>query len=124
MELKFKDECYAIVGSAFEVYNELGFGFLETVYQEALAKEFSIRKIPFIEQAKLQINYKTHTLNHHYFADFICFADIIIELKAIKAIQDETRAQTINYLKATNLKLAVILNFGNSKKLEYERLVF
>ncbi len=124
MEVLYKDECYEIVGACFEVYNELGSGFLEAVYQKALKKELSFRKVPFIEQPKLEIQYKGSLLRQYYQPDFICFSKIILELKTAKLISDEHRAQTINYLKATGFKLALIGNFGNKNKLEYERIIF
>ncbi|MEQ9824236.1 MAG: GxxExxY protein [Puniceicoccaceae bacterium] len=124
MELIYKEECYSIVGAAFEVFNELGSGFLEAVYQDALNCEFNNQSIPFVEKPKLQIQFKGITLNSYYSPDFVVYSKIIVEIKAVKSILDEHRAQTLNYLKATGLKLAVLINFGNPKKLEYERLLF
>lgn len=123
MPLFYKDEAYAIVGACFEVYNELGSGFLEAVYQEALGLEFHNRKIPFVEHPKLEIHYKGHRLCQHYEPDFIAYSKIIIEIKAIKALDDVHRAQLHNYLKATSFKLGLLINFADPRKLVHERVV-
>ena len=123
MELVLKNESYAIIGAAFEVYNHLGSGYLESVYQEALALEFENQTIPFLEHPKVEIFYKEIILKQHYIPDFLCHSEVIIEIKAAKTLCDEHRAQAINYLKSTNHKLAILLNFGNPQKLEYERLI-
>jgi GxxExxY protein len=123
MELIFKDEVYAIMGAAMEVHKELGSGFLEAVYQEALEIEFSNRKIPFESQRNLRINYKDRVLEKVYIADFICFEQILVELKAQGYLTGKEEAQVLNYLKATGLKLGVVINFGSSPKLEWKRLV-
>ena len=118
--LLFKDEVYKIVGAAFEVSNTLGCGFLEAVYQEALEIEFQDNHIPFESQKKINIAYKGNTLAKEYIADFICFDSIIVEIKAIKKITEIEEAQLINYLKATQKPVGVIINFG-STKLEWKR---
>ena len=118
--LIFKDEVYQIVGAAMEVSNHLGCGFLEAVYQEALEIEFTERLIPYEPQKRITISYKTRVLNKEYMADFLCYDRIIVEIKAIKAITEIEEAQLLNYLKATNLPLGLIINFG-SKKLEWKR---
>ena len=122
MDLIYKDESYKIIGACMEVHNELGCGFLESVYQEALAKEFFLQNIIFEKEKQILINYKGYSLNKNFFADFICFDKIIIELKAIDNLASEHEAQVINYLKATNMKLGLLVNFGK-EKLEYKRLV-
>lgn len=94
MELIYKEECYSIVGAAFEVYNELGSGFLEAVYQDALNCEFNNQSIPFVEKPKLQIQFKGITLNSYYSPDYVVYSKIIVEIKAVKSILDEHRAQT------------------------------
>ena len=105
------------------VHQELGHGFLEAVYQEALEKEFIIMGIPFKREASLTIYYKNEPLGKFYIADFICFGKIILEIKALSAITPEHQAQIINYLKATGLKLGIIVNFGKTN-LEHKRIVY
>jgi GxxExxY protein len=122
-ELLFKEEVFQIVGAAMEVYNQLGNGFLEGVYQEALAMEFGLRGIPFQAQAPLQITYKGQALNHKYVPDFVVYDQIIIELKAIKAMGANEEAQLLNYLKASGLRVGLLLNFGAERRLEWSRFV-
>ncbi len=117
------DESYALMGAAFEVYKELGPGFLEAVYEEALARELVTRNIPFRRQVPLVIHYKGCPLDKHYVCDLIVFDRIIVELKAIRCITDIDLAQTLNYLKATGHPLALILNFSAPGKLEWKRVV-
>ena len=119
-EIVFKEEAYAIVGACFEVYNEMGCGFVEPVYQECLAMEFMAR---FYPQRQLALKYKGRLLEGKYKPDFICFEKIIVEIKALKELCDEHRAQVHNYLKATGYKLGLLINFGHHPKLEYERIV-
>jgi len=121
--LLFKEESYQIVGACFEVYKEKGNGFLEAVYQECLAIEFSKLGVPFVEHPKLQLKYKGQDLKQIYEPDFLCFGQIIIEIKAVKNLLDEHRAQIINYLKATNMPLGLLVNFGHYPKIEHERLI-
>jgi GxxExxY protein len=111
---------YAIIGAAIEVHRRLGPGFLEAVYQEALAIEFAERSIPFVREVDIPIIYRDIQLACTYRADFIRYSDIIVELKAIKQLSDLERAQTINYLKATGVKRGLLLNFG-APSLEKER---
>lgn len=115
-------QTYAIIGAAMEVHRELGRGFLEAVYQEALAIEFSVRSIPFEREVMLPVHYKGEVLACSYRADFIAFREVIIEIKAIKQLTDIERSQAINYLRATGYTRALLLNFG-SASLEYERIV-
>jgi GxxExxY protein len=119
----YKTESYNIVGACFEVYKELGTGFLESVYQECLEHEFKTRNIPFLAQPLLELSYKGLTLKQVYRPDFICYNEIIIELKAVSVLLDEHKSQVLNYLKATKLRLGLLINFGHHKLLEYERLV-
>lgn len=105
-----------------EVYNELGCGFLEAVYQEAIAIEFEDRSIPFIREKSLRIQYKQRVLQTSYRADFIIFDKILVEIKAIDALTDKDSSQVLNYLNATNLKLGILINFGASDKLESKRI--
>ena len=122
-EMLFREESYRIIGACFEVYNELGSGFLEAVYQEALRREFQWQGIPFQEKPQIELYYKESRLDQTYQPDFLCYDQIIVELKAAKALGDDHRAQTINYLKATHTRLGLLVNFGHHPKLESERFV-
>lgn len=122
-DILFKEESYNIMGSLFEVYKEMGCGFLEPVYQECVELELTDRRIPFVAQVQLKLSYKHHTLKSKYIPDAICYGEIVLELKAIKEIADEHRAQVHNYLKATSYRLGIIANFGHYPKLQYERIV-
>lgn len=119
-----KDErTYKIIGAAMEVHKELGCGFLEPVYQEALGIDFQLREIPFRREENLPIYYKGKTLATIYRADFLCYDTIVVELKALAQLSGKEESQIINYLKATGLKTGLLLNFG-SKSLEYKRFIF
>ena len=121
--LIYKSECYRIIGGCMEVYNEMGCGFLEAVYQECLEYEFGDRKIPFVSQQQLQVQFKKRILKSVYIPDFICYDQIIVEIKGTSDLTDKFRAQMINYLKATGLKLGLLVNFGK-QDLQYERIVY
>ena len=108
----FEEETYAIRGAVFEVYREMGCGFLEAVYQECLEKEFVLRNIPFVSQKDLTLSYKGQALKQTYKPDFICYGKIIVEIKALSATTGEHKAQVLNYLKATREKLGLLVNFG------------
>jgi GxxExxY protein len=118
----FPDECYAIQGAVFDVYREVGCGFLESVYQECLEREFRLRQLPFEAQKELVLSYKGEQLAQTYKPDFICFGKIIVELKAVKEIAPEHKAQLLNYLKITGLELGLLINFGAYPKAEIVRL--
>lgn len=120
--LLYRDECYAIQGAIFDVYREMGCGFLEAVYQECLEKEFRSRNLSFVAQKELSLSYKGEPLNQTYKPDFICYGKIIVELKAIKEIAPEHKAQLLNYLKATGLELGLLINFGTYPKVEIVRI--
>ncbi len=122
-DLIYKDEVYAIVGAAFEVHKELGCGFLEAVYQEAFQLELQSRNIPFIPQKQLILFYKGQRLAKEYYADIVCYNNIIVELKALDQLSPNATAQILNYLKASRLKVGVLINFGSSS-LEWKRFVF
>ncbi|MGB7200958.1 MAG: GxxExxY protein [Pyrinomonadaceae bacterium] len=122
-DLLYRDEVYAIIGAAVEVHKELGKGFLEPVYQEALEIEFSMRKVPFVSQERLRLFYKGVELKKEYIPDFLCFGQIIVEIKAIDRLTNIEIAQLINYLKATKLRLGLLINFGSSGRLEWKRFV-
>ena len=123
IKIVFKEESYKIVGACFEVYKEKGNGFLEAVYQECLAIEFAAQSIPFVEKPILRLDYKGRDLKQTYEPDFLCFDQIIVEIKAVKHLTDEHRAQIINYLKATDKQLGLLVNFGHYPKIEHERFV-
>lgn len=122
-EILYKDEAYKIIGACMEVYNEMGHGFLEAVYQECLELEFGDRGIPFASQRQLSLSFKGRKLKTVYVPDFFCFEKIVVEIKGVSKVTDSHRAQTINYLKATEMRLGLLVNFGDSGKLVYERLV-
>ncbi len=121
--LLFPDESYALMGAAFEVYKELGPGFLEGVYESAFARELEKRGIPFRRQVSFDVLYKGEPLDKHYICDLVTYGKIIVELKAIRAITDIEMAQVLSYLKVTGLSLALILNFSAHDKLEWKRVV-
>jgi GxxExxY protein len=123
MELLLKDEVFAIVGAAIEVHRELGPGFLEAVYQEALELELAHRQIPFVPRQTLPIFYKGQRLKKEYEADLICYKQIIVELKALDRLSGKEEAQLLNYLKATGLRVGLLINFGSVGKLEWQRFV-
>ena len=122
-ELILKDEVYAVVGAAMEVSNELGTGFLEAVYQEALAMELDARQVPFVQQEPIGICYKGRKLVKEYIPDFVCFDQLIVEIKALKQLTSVEDAQLLNYLKATGKPVSVLLNFG-APRLEWKRMAF
>lgn len=121
-ELIYKDECYNLIGAAIEVHKTLGCGFLEAVYSHALCAEMDLRNIPYQRESRILINYKGIPLDKYYIADFVCYDKILLEIKATSEHRPEHEAQLLNYLKATNFKLGIILNFG-MKSLHYKRLV-
>ena len=122
-DLIYKEESFQIVGACFDVYNELGCGFLEPVYQECLEIELAMQAISFRAQDELKLSYKGRLLKQVYEPDFICWEKIIVEIKAVTELADIHRAQVHNYLKATGHRLGLLVNFGNYPKLEWERIV-
>ena len=122
-EVVFPEESFNIIGACFEVYNEMGCGFLEPVYQECLKCELSSRGIPFRPQVRLELRYKGHVLKQKYVPDFVCFDKIVLELKAVAELAPVHQAQVHNYLKATGQKLGLLVNFGHYPKLQYQRIV-
>ncbi|WP_293376315.1 GxxExxY protein [Phenylobacterium sp. SCN 70-31] len=121
--LLHREEAFRIQGAIFEVNRAMGRGFLEAVYQECLAMEFSARRIPFRAQPTLRLAYKGTPLRQAYAPDFVCFEAIIVELKVARAIAPEHRAQLLNYLRATGLDLGLLVNFGAVPRATVERLV-
>ncbi len=122
-KLIHEDETYAIIGACFEVYKEKGCGFLEAVYQESLEIEFDLQGIPAKPLVPLSLTYKGRTLKKSYEADFICYDKVLVELKAVSVLTDEHRAQVQNYLNATGLRVALLVNLGHYPKVEHERFV-
>ena len=122
-ELLLRGATYQILGAAFEVYNELGPGFLEAVYQEAMEIELRKRGLAFEPSARLQIKYKGVLLEKHYICDLICFGEVIVELKALTRLTSLDQAQLLNYLKASGRRVGLLLNFGAAGGLEWKRLV-
>lgn len=110
--LLYKDESYKIGGAIIAVHKEMGCGYLERVYQDALEYEFKERGIPYEREKQIQIMYKGHPLGEPYRADFVCYGKIIVELKAVDELLNIHRAQVLNYLKATGLRLGILVNFG------------
>jgi len=115
-------ETYAILGAAMEVHRELGSGFLEGVYQDALGIEFKERGIPFAREQPVPVAYRGQALGTPYRADFLCYGSVIVELKAIKALSDMESAQVLHYLKATGFDRALLINFA-TQRLDYKRFI-
>ncbi len=122
-DLLYEKESFNIIGACIEVYKELGTGFLESVYQRCLEYEFTKRKIPYLAQPWLELNYKDLLLDRSFQADFICYNCIILELKAVPKILDEHKAQVLNDLKASKLRLGILVNFGHYPKPEQARIL-
>ncbi|MBL8046672.1 MAG: GxxExxY protein [Anaerolineales bacterium] len=122
-DLLYKDEVYAIVGAAMEVHTILGAGFAEAVYDEPLRIEFAQRNIPFEAQKRLIVYYKGLTLQKTYIPDFVCYEKIVVEIKALDNLTQREMAQLLNYLKATGLRLGLLINFGSTGKLEWKRVI-
>lgn len=121
-EIVYKEESYKIIGSCMTVHNALGAGFLEPVYQDALEKQFEKDKIHFRREQVLNIFYEGDKLNRYYKADFVCFEKIIVELKALSFIHNDNILQVRNYLRATNMHLGILVNFGE-RSLTYKRIL-
>lgn len=122
VDLIYPDESYAITGACFNVYKEMGCGFLEPVYQECLALEFEHQQIPYEAEKQLSLEYRGYPLKQTYRLDFLCYGKIIVEVKAVSKLVDEHRAQVLNYLNAGKLKLGLLINFGHYPKLEHQRI--
>ena len=121
-KILYKEESFAIIGACMKVHRSLGAGFLEAVYEEALEREFQNLKIPFKRQVKLDLYYGNQKLTKQYRADFICYDEIIVEIKAVSLIPTAFYAQLQNYLKCTNIELGMLINFGTSS-LTYKRMI-
>ncbi len=122
-ELLCKNEVYAIIGAAMEVYNQLGPGFGEAIYQEAMEIETQARRIPNKPQQEIYIKYKGTVLKQFFKPDFICFDKIIVEIKALDRLSSRDESQLLNYLKATGIPVGILINFGAEKDLEWKRMV-
>ena len=122
-ELLYKDEAYAVVGAAMDVYYTMGIGFLEPVYHAAMIVELGRRQIPFESQKKLDVFYKGILLEKKYFPDFICYETVVVELKVVPRITNIEIAQLLNYLKITRKRLGLLINFGAERTLEWKRYV-
>ena len=121
-EIIFKEESYRIIGSCMRVHQALGYGFLESVYQEALEKQFVIDGIPFEREKRINVYFNNEKLDKYFKADFLCYGKIIVELKAASFIHQDNINQTKNYLKSTKMRLGLLVNFGE-KSLNYKRVI-
>jgi GxxExxY protein len=121
--LIYKEECFQIVGCCMEVHRELGCGFKEAVYQEALEREFINNALDFVREKRLKIQYKGIVLKKDYSPDFVCFGKIVLELKAVNELTDIHQCQVFNYLKASKLRLGLLVNFGTTS-LQFKRFIF
>jgi GxxExxY protein len=122
-KLIYEEETYQIRGAIFEVYKEMGCGFLEGVYHECLAMELARRGVPFVSQAELRLSYKGEALSQVYKPDFVCHGTIIVEIKSVRELAPEHRAQLVNYLKATGMRLGLLVNFGSHPRVTIERMI-
>ena len=123
MALLYENESYAIRGAAMKVYEILGHGFVESVYQEALEIEFRRRNIPYMREVEIEVYYDGVLLEKKFRADFVCYDSIIVELKAVSELDEGNLLQLSNYLKATHLRLGLLINFGNMSGVEIERWI-
>ena len=123
-DLIYRDECFKIIGACFDVYNDMGCGFLEPVYQECLEIELGLQAIPFVPQPTINLTYRDRKLTQVYKPDFVCYDKIIVEIKAVETLVDKHRSQVINYLNSTGFQLGLLVNFGSFPKLQWERLAY
>ena len=121
MAYKYSNETYKIIRVAFEVYNTLGYGFKEEVYQEAMERECVLQGIPFERQKLINLYYKGVQMDKYYQADLLCYGKIIVEIKAVADIIGEHTGQLLNYLKATGMEVGLVINFGNPDGVQHER---
>ena len=122
-DFPLKEETYQVLGACFEVYNEMGCGFLESVYQECLERELASCNVPFVAQQPIDLVFKGQELRRTFSPDLLCFAKVIVELKAVRRLVAEHRAQVINYLKTSRLEVGLLVNFSSYPQLDYERIV-
>lgn len=123
VDLLFKEEVYRIIGATIEVHSELGPGFLEAVYHEALEIVFTEKGIPFKSHEKLSIPFRGRILKKKHEADFVCFEEIVVDIKAATRLISDDDAVMLNYLRTTRKRLGILINFGSTKKLEWKRLI-
>ncbi|MFO0919468.1 MAG: GxxExxY protein [Planctomycetaceae bacterium] len=123
MALLFEEESHAILGACFEVHNQMGAGFLEDLYQECLKVELRSRGCELLSKPRLKLHYKGIQLEQYYDPDFLCFGKIILEIKAISSLADIHRAHVLNYLKAAQFRLGLLVNFHSHPKWEFERII-
>ncbi len=123
MEIVFKKESYAVMGACFEVYKEKGPGFLEPIYHECLELEFEAVQLPAVSKPRLEIEYKGKKLKHRPEPDFVCYGKLILEIKAVKDLTDQHRAQLLSYLRATGIELGLLVNFCGLEELQWERIL-
>ena len=121
-KLLFEEETYRIIGACMTVHKNLGSGFLESVYEEALRREFEKEEIPFETQKKLRVFYDGSPLDKYFKADFVCYDKIILEIKSVSFLNKTLESQIINYLKATNHEVGILINFGE-KSLKWKRFI-
>ena len=121
-DIVYKKESYNIVGACFEVYKRKRFGFTEAIYQECLAIEFDLRSLPFVEQPRIQLDYKGKILRQYFRPDFVCYETVIVEIKATSDLVESNKSQVLNYLNATGFELALLVNFGHYPMIEYIRI--
>ncbi len=117
-----KEECYKIIGARMSVHKELGSAFLESVYQEALALEFTEQNIPFVKEKALDVYYRGNKLEKVYYADFLCYDRIIVELKVANSIAEAHVSQALHYLAALKMNVALVVNFGEAA-LQWKRVI-
>ena len=122
-EILFKHEVYQVIGAALDVYYHLGPGFAEPVYQEALQRELTRRRIPFTPQCPTHVFYKGEPLECFYKPDFVCFDEVVAEIKALHSLGGRDHAQILNYLRATDKRVGLLINFGSAMRLEWKRFV-
>ena len=122
-ETIYNDEVLAIIKVATEVHRELGSGFLEAAYQEAMEIEADFMDVPFVPQQNLQVQYKQHRLKKKYVADMICFDKIVVEFKVLDKLTDKEESQMLHYLKTSGYKVGVLINFGSHPELEWKQFV-
>jgi len=123
MDLIYKEEAYAVMGSCFEVYKIMGSGMKELVYHECLERELRSRSIPAVHEPKIELAYKGEILKHHLIPDFITHSKIILELKSVSELNDVHRSQLHDYLRATGMKLGLLINFGHYPRIQWERII-
>ena len=120
----YLNKMYQVIGAAMEVYNELGYGLAEPIYQECLSIACAEKGIPWEREKPLKMFYRGQELNKKYIADFVCFGDLIVEIKAVSELNNDHRAQLFNYLRITDAYAGILINFGQPKKLISERYLY